>query len=164
MSGLSWRERLRRMNQRSLFAPRRVLAGAGSAVRIGARMGTGSATDDDVAAADAPSGDGLDRDAPSTARAEAVQRLQVGLAGIGTMVLLVGLASVIGGQADRNDQLAVPEAAPTTEPSTEGSQANPLADAGVVPDIGAQPSPSSAPGNLDLQRPAGTDGNDPAQR
>ncbi|MCZ8369902.1 MAG: hypothetical protein O9293_08050 [Porphyrobacter sp.] len=137
MSGLSWRERMRRMNQRSLFAP-------GSTLAI---------TPGDLA------GDPLDAPPPATVRAEAVQRLQVGLAGIGTMVLLVGLASIIGGQAERNDQMAVPEAAPTTEPSAAAAQANPLADAGVVPDIAAEPSPSPSPKPLDLPPPPGSAGN-----
>lgn len=127
MSGLSWRERLRRMNQRSLFHP--------------------AAPADDAAGA-------LQTISPAASeRAEAMQRLQVGIFGIGAMVLLVGLASIIGGQADRNDQLAVPEAAPTTEPSAAPAQANPLADAGVVPDIGAEPSPSPSPKPLDLPPP-----------
>ncbi len=86
--------------------------------------------------------DGEDSLPPDLLRAEAMQRLQVGLMGIGAMVLLVGLASIIGSQADLADQAAVPEAAPTTEPTPAPSQANPLADAGVVPDIAAEPSPS----------------------
>jgi hypothetical protein len=127
MSGLSWRERLRRMNQRSLFHP--------------------SSTPSEVPGA--PD----DLPPPATVRAEAMQRLQVGVFGIGAMVLLVGLASVIGGQAERNDQLAPPEAAPTTEPSAAPAQNNPLADAGVVPDIAAQPSPSPSAGPADLPSP-----------
>ncbi|WP_017664310.1 hypothetical protein [Porphyrobacter sp. AAP82] len=127
MSGLSWRERMRRMNQRSLFRP--------------------AATPGELA--------GASDDAPplTTVRAEAMQRLQVGVFGVGAMVLLVGLASIIGGQAERNDKLAVPEAAPTTEPSAAPAQANPLADAGVVPDIAAQPSPSPSVKPLDLPPP-----------
>jgi hypothetical protein len=119
----TWRERLARMNQRTLFAP-------------------GS-----PATAETPRPGGAEDDFPATgeARAEAVQRLQVGLFGIGAMVLLVGLASVIGGQAERVEKLAVPEAAPTTEPSSAPAQANPLADAGVVPDIAADPTPAPAP-------------------
>lgn len=71
-------------------------------------------------------------------RAEAVQRLQVGLTGICLMILLVGLASIIGGQAERAEQSAVPDAAPTTEPTAAPPQRDPLADAGVVPDIPAE--------------------------
>ncbi len=126
MSGLSWRERLRRMNERSLFG--------------GAARPAGGEAQDVTSAA-------------GQARSEAVHRLQVGFFGIGAMVLLVGLASIIGGQADRNDKLAVPEAAPTTEPSVAPAQANPLADAGVVPDIAADPSPSPSVRPLDLPPP-----------
>ncbi len=135
MNAISWRERLRRMNQRSLFAPRALA---------------------DSAAAQEIAGEPEDVSTAAIARAEAVQRLQVGLFGIGAMVLLVGLASIIGGQVDRNDQLAPPEAAPTTEPGAAPAQANPLADAGVVPDIAAEPSPSPTPKPLDLPpSPAG---------
>jgi hypothetical protein len=126
MSGLSWRERMRRMNERSLFG--------------GAARPAGSAAQD-VSSTTA------------AARSEAVHRIQVGFFGIGAMVLLVGLASIIGGQADRVDKLAVPEAAPTTEPSVAPAQANPLADAGVVPDIAADPSPSPSVRPLDLPPP-----------
>ena len=130
MTRLSLRERMLRMNQRSLFG-----------------------TNSDPAAT-APEIAEEELSAAASARGEAVQRLQVGLFGIGAMVLLVGLASIIGGQADRNDQLAVPEAAPTTEPGGQAAQANPLADAGVVPDIAAEPSagssatPPATPGNV----------------
>jgi hypothetical protein len=131
------------MNQRSLFGPGK------------AQPGTGAATPQDYAEANAPIGE---------ARAEAVQRLQVGLFGIGSMVLLVGLASIIGSQADLTDEAAVPEAAPTTEPDPAPSQANPLADAGVVPDIAAEPSPVPSPDPLDLPpRPAGSGNAAPQQ-
>jgi hypothetical protein len=129
---MSWRERFRRLNQRSLF-------GAGHADPGSALPGQ-------------PVPDELSTP-PNQARAEAIQRLQIGLFGIGAMVLLVGLASIIGSQADLADQAAVPEAAPTTEPTAAPPQANPLADAGVVPDIAAEPSPSPAPPPLDLPRP-----------
>ncbi|MFM7403389.1 MAG: hypothetical protein ACKO1N_04680 [Erythrobacter sp.] len=135
MSGLSWRERLRRMNQRSLFH-------RDPPIPEGAAGAEG-------AAAEVLAGD--------TTHSEAMQRLQVGMVGIVAMVLLVGLASVIGGQAERNDRLAAPEAAPTTQPGAAAAQANPLADAGVVPDIAAEPepTPSPSPGSNpgDLSRP-----------
>lgn len=123
---------MRGMSQRSLFGP-----GQGGS-------GRGSPNQGD------PQAEGDAAPLAITARTEAIQRVQVGLFGIGTMVLLVGLASIIGTQADMAEQAAVPEAAPTTEPTAAPTQANPLADAGVVPDIGAQPSPSPAPSPLDL--------------
>jgi len=81
-------------------------------------------------------------------RAEAQQRLQVGLAGLGSMVLLIGLASALGNQADLNEELAVPEAAPTTEPTEAPPQRDPLADAGIVPEIPTEPTPPSGEGQV----------------
>jgi hypothetical protein len=124
MNRPSLRDRLRGMNQRSLFGPGRDRSGL---------------------TADQPASDGNAIAPIAQARAEAIQRVQVGLFGIGAMVLLVGLASIIGGQAELNEDLAVPEAAPTTEPNPVPAQANPLADAGVVPDIAAEPSASPMP-------------------
>lgn len=94
-------------------------------------------------------------------RAEAVQRLQIGLFGIAAMVLLVGLASIIGSQADQAELESVPEAAPTTEPTEAPPQSDPLADAGIVPDIPAEPGPDpekeaapAAPSSSGLPKPA----------
>lgn len=78
-------------------------------------------------------------------KAEAMQRLQVGLFGLGSMVLMIGLAGIIGNQADLTQDGAVPEAAPTTEPTEAAPQRDPLADAGIVPDIPAEPSPTPTP-------------------
>jgi hypothetical protein len=140
---MSWRERFRRLNQRSLFGADHANAGA---------IGPGQPDPGDIAPP------------PNQVRAEAIQRLQIGLIGIASMVLLVGLASIIGSQADLADQAAVPEAAPTTEPTDAPPQANPLADAGVVPDIAAEPSPTPAPPPLDVPppRPTGPDNAPPA--
>ena len=77
--------------------------------------------------------------AADSARAEANQRLQVGLSGLAAMVLLVGLASIIGSQADASRENAVPDAAPTTEPTEAPPQRDPLVDAGIVPDIPTEP-------------------------
>lgn len=86
------------------------------------------------------SGEAAPESAPlAGTRAEAVQRLQVGLTGLCAMILIIGFASVIGTQADIADEAAVPDAAPTTEPTAAPPQRDPLADAGVVPDIPAQP-------------------------
>lgn len=139
MTRPSVRDRFRRMSQRSLFGP-------------GPRGGAG--------AVDMTSAQTDEATPVGQARAEAVQRLQVGLFGIGAMVLLVGLASIIGSQADMAENAAVPEAAPTTEPTSAPTQANPLADAGVVPDITAEPSPTPQIAPLDLPPPPGPAGND----
>ncbi|WP_416831096.1 MAG: hypothetical protein ACMUJI_13620 [Erythrobacter sp.] len=75
-------------------------------------------------------------------KAEANQRLQIGLVGLASMILLIALANVLGTQADRAEEAAVPDAAPTTEPTAAAPQRDPLADAGIVPDIPAEPSPT----------------------
>lgn len=74
-------------------------------------------------------------------RAEAVQRLQVGASLLLGIVLIVGLANVIEERAKQSDRGVVPEAAATVAPASEEALANdPLADAGVVPDLPAAPS------------------------
>ncbi len=77
-------------------------------------------------------------------RAQAVQRLQIGITGVFAMILLVGLADAIGGQASKAELDAVPDAAPTTEPTDAPAQRDPLADAGVVPDITNETDPTNA--------------------
>lgn len=67
--------------------------------------------------------------------AQAFQRLQVGLAGIVAMVLVVGLASVFSDRAQESEEASVPQAAATSEPVEENTQSDPLADAGIVPDL-----------------------------
>jgi len=88
-------------------------------------------------------------------KAEATQRLQVGLFGLGSMVLLVGLASILGSQADLAEEAAVPDAAPTTEPTEAAPQRDPLADAGIVPDIPAEPEPEPDPEVADVPEEGG---------
>ena len=78
-------------------------------------------------------------------RTEAVQRLQVGLTGLCAMILMIGVAGVLGGQADLAEEAAVPDAAPTTEPTAAPPQRDPLADAGVVPDIPTEPEVEETP-------------------
>lgn len=69
-------------------------------------------------------------------RSQSMQRLQVGLFGLGAMVLLVGLANVIN-NARQSDEPAPPEVVDTVtaEPS---APRDPLADAGVIPDLPAE--------------------------
>ncbi len=78
-----------------------------------------------------------------SARAQAMQRLQIGLAGLGTMVLLIALANVIMEQANQTQATSVPQAAATigVEP-TKAPQNDPLAEAGVVPDLPTEPTPA----------------------
>ncbi|MBX7493719.1 hypothetical protein K3163_10910 [Qipengyuania sp. 1NDW9] len=78
-------------------------------------------------------------------RAQAMQRLQVGVGGVVLMILLVGLASLIQDRTREVDAAAVPAAAPTTEPSAAPTQNDPLVEAGVVPDLPAQPTPTQSP-------------------
>ncbi len=87
----------------------------------------------------AGAGEDSSGDPPDRARAESVHRLQIGLSGIAAMILLVGLANIIQDRARESEERSVPEAAPTTEPSAQPSQTDPLADAGLVPDLPAEP-------------------------
>jgi hypothetical protein len=76
-------------------------------------------------------------------RSESVQRLQVGVFGLAAMILLVSLANII------RDQLRETEAGTVNEPPAAvagDAPADPLADAGVVPDIPATPTPTPTPG------------------
>lgn len=77
-------------------------------------------------------------------RSEAVRRLQIGLSGLAAMVLMVGLASVVLDRAKQTDASTVPDAAATTEPTKAAPtpKGDPLAEAGVVPDLPAEPSPT----------------------
>jgi hypothetical protein len=69
-------------------------------------------------------------------RSQSMQRLQIGLFGLAAMILLVSLASIIDKNARENEARVVPEAAPTAASGGNGSPASdPLADAGVVPDM-----------------------------
>ena len=69
-------------------------------------------------------------------RRETVQRLQVGFFGLGAMILLVGLANIIMNSVQESRASAVPEAAPTVMASESPAPSrDPLADAGVVPDL-----------------------------
>lgn len=78
-------------------------------------------------------------------RAQSLQRLQVGVSLLLGIVLIVGLANVIEERAKQSEQSAVPEAAATVASSPSQAANDPLADAGVVPDLpAASPAPSAA--------------------
>lgn len=77
----------------------------------------------------------------SGTRAQALQRLQIGLFGLGAMVLLVGLANIVIERAEQTEAGTVPEAAATVAPNKASQASDPLADAGVAPEV-TQPSPA----------------------
>lgn len=97
-----------------------------------------------------------------TNKAESAQRLQIGLFGLGSMVLLIGLATIIGNQADLTQESSVPEAAPTTEPTAAQPQRNPLADAGIVPDIPLEAEPQTGEGVVEDLPESAVDAAEPA--
>lgn len=79
---------------------------------------------------------------PRELRAHAVHRLQIGLFGLATMLLIVGLANII---MDRARLAAEPQGGVTVAPARQDPpvSTDPLADIGVVP--AADPSAATAP-------------------
>ena len=67
-------------------------------------------------------------------RRERMQRLQIGLFGLGFMVLSVGLANIIQTSARQNQAAAVEET-PVSPTLDVPPPRDPLADAGVAPDL-----------------------------
>lgn len=90
-------------------------------------------------------------------RSQSIQRLQIGLFGLAAMVLLVSLANIILNSAEENEARVVPEAAPTVATTKAPTPASdPLADAGVVPDVSepkATPEPPAQIGNAPAPQP-----------
>jgi hypothetical protein len=82
---------------------------------------------------------------PRELRAQAVHRLQIGILGLASMLLLVGLANIIMERARSNDEAERgPAAVSVANPAPAAAQAgDPLADIGVVPDL-PDGSPSGA--------------------
>jgi hypothetical protein len=83
---------------------------------------------------------------PRELRAQAVHRLQVGLFGLCTMLLLVGLANIIMDRARLADEES-PAVQAAAAPEGEKAATDPLADIGVVPaaDPSAIPDPTKGP-------------------
>lgn len=77
-------------------------------------------------------------------RSEAVRRLQMGAIGVVAVLLLIGLASIVKDRATQTESTAVAGAAATSAPGTSTAAADPLAEAGVVPEIPASPSSAQA--------------------
>jgi hypothetical protein len=77
-------------------------------------------------------------------RSQAMHRLQIGLFGLAAMILLVSLANIILTNAQQNEARVVPEAAPTVAAEEEAAPvSDPLADAGVVPDMPHEAEPEA---------------------
>ena len=88
-------------------------------------------------------------------REEATQRLQVGMGGVLAIVFLVGLAGIIEDRLQETDAGAVPAAVATNEPASGSSSADPLVEAGIVPDLPTEPAAQQAP-PAEAEREAGT--------
>lgn len=85
-------------------------------------------------------------------RSQSVQRLQIGLVGLASMILLVGLANIILTNAQENQSRVVPEAAPTVASEQEAaSETDPLVDAGVVPAMPEETEAESGDADASLQ-------------
>lgn len=84
-------------------------------------------------------------------RSQAVHRLQIGLFGLGGMLLMVGLANIVMERARQSEAAtasATPVAAITTpgDAETTASASDPLVDMGVAPELPVnKPSPSAKP-------------------
>lgn len=100
-------------------------------------------------------------------RAQSFHRLQIGLSGIAGIILLVALADSLSNQADQTDAVAVPEAVAPAQPNaTPSIQSDPLAGAGVVPDLPADNAEAAAQNQPVLPEqgsavPVGNGGNAP---
>ena len=69
------------------------------------------------------------------ARAQAIFRLQIGVAGLLAILMMIGLANIVMDRAKETDATTVPEAASTAAPvkNAPAPGSDPLADAGVIP-------------------------------
>lgn len=84
-------------------------------------------------------------------RSEVFRRLQMGGIGIVGVLVLIALASLIQERAQMTDRGAVPQASLASGGTPSTAAPDPLAQAGVVPDIPATPTNSREPGKTDLR-------------
>jgi hypothetical protein len=85
---------------------------------------------------------------PRELRAQAVQRLQVGLFGLALMLLLVGLANIIMDHARANEATLTASSKAVMSSSGAGAgNADPLADISMLPapDVSAKARPAPRP-------------------
>lgn len=83
---------------------------------------------------------------PRELRAQAVQRLQVGLFGVAVMLLVVALANIVMDRARQADAASALMAGSHVASATSAAHNDPLADIGVAPapDSSRQPRPRPA--------------------
>lgn len=80
-------------------------------------------------------------------RAEAMQRLQIGLLGLAAMLLMVALANIVMERAKLTDAAVVPESVdPSAKAGSTEPVKDPLVDAGVVPEMPSNATHSSREG------------------
>ncbi|MXP27509.1 hypothetical protein GRI58_01570 [Porphyrobacter algicida] len=103
---------------------------------------------------DTPNPDPLDAAPLGGNKSEAMYRLQIGISGVVGILMLVGLASIIENRAKQVEADSVPEAAATMTPSPTPSKPDPLAEAGVVPNLPASPTPADSAAVGDSPPPA----------
>jgi hypothetical protein len=89
---------------------------------------------------------------PRELRAQAVYRLQVGLFGLGAILLLISLANVIMERVTLANRAAALD--PTVEASSTAAN-DPLVDMGVAPNRWAPPRPRNRPTLRNTERPRG---------
>ena len=81
-------------------------------------------------------------------RAQRIQRLQVGLFGLAAMVMVLGMADIIMSTAESNQVVTSEDLPPVNAedvpPPTP--QRDPLAEAGVVPELPAEPETGTTQG------------------
>lgn len=77
-------------------------------------------------------------------RAQAMHRLQIGIAGVLGILVLIGLVSAIENRAQQTEARSVPEAASTAVPSDASRRSDPLVEAGIVPDLPETPAPTAS--------------------
>ena len=102
---------------------------------------------------------------PRRSRANSIQRLQIGLTGLGAILLVIAVAGIIKDRVDETEATIVADAgeAPPVEAEPQNDA---LVDAGLVPDLPAEPTPTVAPDGAQPQATAPAAGNtvdDPAQ-
>ena len=85
-------------------------------------------------------------DAPlSGTKAQKLQRLQVGMFGLISKILVVWLADLVVSRADGTEASVVSDPGDIAPPAETPAPRDPLADAGVVPELPAEQGPQGSP-------------------